>query len=458
MVHAFEALGEKWAYDVEGGALLQVSDLAFDALTRLSNSGWNREAARSSLRAIYSERDADQALDELFELRADGQIDTPDDADESLVAPPGVIKALCLHAAHDCNLRCRYCFADQGAYNHSSDQLRMPASVGKAALDFLIRHSGNRRNLEVDFFGGEPLMNFGAVKEIVEYGRLLEASAGKRFAFTITTNAVGLTDDIARWINLEMDNVVLSIDGRECVHDRMRPTANGRGSYLPSLEGARRVVESRGDKSYYVRGTFTSYNIDFTSDALALVDAGFKHISVEPVVAPPEAPYALTNEHIPAILQEYDRLADAYLKRLGEGRPFSFFHFVVDIENGPCLRKRLMGCGAGNEYAAVTPDGKLYPCHQFVGRVGFEMGDVLTGAFDADAQRRFAANHILNKPVCRSCWAKYMCSGGCAANAHAMNGSIDKPYELACALQKKRLEIALAISGRNAGADQADAV
>jgi len=442
LVHAFEALGGKWALDVEGGALVGLSDEAYGALNALNDVGWDREAARASLLP----EPPDEALDELIELRDAGQLDVRSGVDELIVNPPGVVKALCLHAAHDCDLRCRYCFAGQGSYNNASERARMPAHVGKAALDFLVERSGNRRNLEVDFFGGEPLLNLAAIRDIVAYGRELERTTGKKIAFTITTNAVGITDEAARWINAEMDNLVISIDGRKEVHDRMRPVADGRGSYDLSLAGGRLLVAGRYGKSYYIRGTFTAYNLDFTEDVLALADVGFGHISIEPVVSPGSEPYALTDAHIPAIFDEYDRLARTYVERRDAGRPFSFFHFNIDLDNGPCLRKRLSGCGAGNEYAAVTPDGKLYPCHQFVGRSEFEMGDVLTGELDAHMREKFARNNVLSKDDCRVCWAKYFCSGGCAANAFAMNGRIDKPYGLACELQRKRLELALAIA------------
>jgi uncharacterized protein len=438
VVHTFEALGLKLALDVGSGALHQLDGIAYDALNP-------DPAERARLLSRYPTEEGAAIAAELDELRKSGALDAPDDYDASLLSEPGVVKAMCLHAAHDCNLSCRYCFAREGTYSDPS-RSRMPVEVGKAALDWLIAKSGSRRALEADFFGGEPLLNLPAVMEIVAYGRKRERETGKRFSFTITTNALGLTDSAIRFINDEMDNCVLSLDGRREVHDRMRPDAGGRGSYDRALDGALRLVGGRGDKSYYARGTFTAFNLDFTNDALALADAGFAHVSVEPVVAFGDEPYALRPEHLPRILEEYDTLAAAYVQRRREGRPFSFFHFNVDLENGPCLRKRLTGCGAGNEYVAVTPEGKLYPCHQFVGREGWEIGDATTGAFDADAQRLFANNHVLNKPDCRACWAKYFCSGGCCANALAMNGRLDKPYELGCATQRKRLELALAIA------------
>ena len=441
MIHVFEACGQKMALDVGSGAVHVLDDLAFDALS-LGNR------PRAELEALLSRRhDRDavcELLDELESLRREGQLDVSETYDESVVLQPGVVKAMCLHAAHDCNLRCQYCFASQGDY-HSRNRMLLPVETGKAALDWLVAHSGKRHSLEVDFFGGEPLMNLDAVRQIVAYGRTLEQAHDKRFSFTITTNAVGLDDGAIAFINEEMDNVVLSIDGRREVHDRMRPTPNGRGSYDLTLPNAQKLAETRGQQRYYVRGTFTAYNTDFAQDVLALAQAGFEQISIEPVVAEPGCGWALTQEHMPQVMAEYERLAEAYLKERREGKWFNFFHFMVDLSGGPCLRKRLTGCGAGNEYVAVTPEGDIYPCHQFVGREGFRMGSVLDGAFDRDLQARFAASHVLSKPACRTCWARFFCSGGCAANAHQMNGSIDEPYDLACQMQKKRLECALAI-------------
>jgi uncharacterized protein len=361
------------------------------------------------------------------------------------VSEGGLIKAMCLHAAHDCNLRCAYCFADTGEF-HQSDRGLLSFEVGKAALDWLVAHSGSRHTLEVDFFGGEPLMNFPVVRRLVEYGRALEEPAKKRFLFTVTTNGLALDESNMAFINREMHNVVLSIDGRPEVHDRMRPTVNGRGSYALVAPKALELARRRGHRQYYVRGTYTAYNLDFGEDVLALADAGFEQLSIEPVVTDPANPYALTADMLPALEAEYERLARVYLQRRAEGRWFNFFHFMVDLSGGPCLKKRLLGCGAGNEYVAVTPAGDIYPCHQFVGRAGYRMGSVLDGSFDAAMQRDFAANHVFNKPACRGCWAKFLCSGGCAANAQAFHGDIRQPYEMECALQRKRLECAMAIS------------
>lgn len=446
MIHAFTALGRKMALDVGSGAVHALDDLAYEAVKQWETLP--REALGALLCASFPEDEVNEALEELAELAAQGQLGAEEPKDVE-PAQAGVVKAMCLHAAHDCNLRCRYCFASQGDYR-DRDRSLMPAEVGIKALEWLVQHSGARRNLEVDFFGGEPLMNFNAIKRIVAHGRLLEKTRDKQFKFTLTTNALGLTDEIIAFLNEEMDNVVLSIDGRREVHDAMRPAPNGGGSFDLVLPKAKRLADSRGQQRYYVRGTFTRHNLDFDRDVLTLSDEGFEQISVEPVVADDARDYALTEKELPAILETYERLAAAYIRRRREGKWFNFFHFMVDLKNGPCLKKRLTGCGAGNEYVAVTPKGDLYPCHQFVGREGFQMGSVLDGTFDRDIQRRFAANHVMAKEACRSCWARFYCSGGCAANAHMKHGDIAKPYELECVMERKRLECALAIAAEEA--------
>lgn len=441
MIHAFTACGRRMALDVGSGAVHALDDLAYEAVKQWETLP--REALGALLCASFPREEVEEVLDELSELAAQGQLGA-DDRYDLEPSPPGVVKAMCLHAAHDCNLRCRYCFASQGDY-HDRDRSLMSPAVGKAALDWLVRKSGGRHSLEVDFFGGEPLMNFDAVREIVAYGRSLEAAHHKRFKFTLTTNALGLTDEVIDFLNREMDNVVLSLDGRPEVHDRMRPTPNGQGSYHLAFPRALKLANARGQDRYYVRGTFTRHNLDFDRDVLALADAGFEQISVEPVVADASCDYALREEDLPVILDTYERLAAAYLRRRREGKWFNFFHFMIDLANGPCLRKRLTGCGAGNEYVAVTPQGDIYPCHQFVGREGFLMGSVMDGTFDERLQQRFAANHVLAKEACSQCWARFYCSGGCAANAHAKNGDISRPYDLECQMERKRLECAMAI-------------
>ncbi len=445
MIHLFRALGRPMALDVGSGAVHALDEIAYEALSwRESNPGATDEEITAALSGKYPEADAREAVAELRELIDAGWLDTPDDYGAVKPADAGVVKAMCLHAAHDCNLRCQYCFADKGEY-HMRNRSLMSPEVGKKALEWLVTKSGKRRNLEVDFFGGEPLMNFPAVREIVAYGRELEKTHDKHFKFTTTTNGVNLTPEIMDFLNREMDNVVISVDGRREVHDRMRPTPSGKGSYDLVIDKAKEFVRRREQKQYYLRGTYTRYNLDFASDVLHLADEGFQQLSIEPVVTTPDKPYAIREEDLPRVFAEYERLGDEYLRRRADGRWFSFFHFVVDLTGGPCLKKRLTGCGAGNEYVAVTPEGDIYPCHQFVGREGMKMGSVLDGGFDAEMQKRFHDNHVLSKEKCRECWARFYCSGGCAANAHAFNGDIGKPYDLECKLERKRLECAMAI-------------
>ncbi len=452
MIHLFHALNMPMALDVGSGAVHALDPVAFDALTLLTeNPEMPDDRIVAELAHKHPEAEAAEAVLELRELIRMGYLDTPDDYSGIDTLDSGVVKAMCLHAAHDCNLRCQYCFADTGEFHMSSRSL-MSADTGRKALDWLIGKSGNRHNLEVDFFGGEPLMNFPMVRETVAYGRELEKKHNKHFKFTITTNAVGLTDEIIDFLNREMENVVISIDGRPEVHDRMRPTPNGKGSYDLIMDKAKAFVRKRGQKQYYLRGTFTRYNLDFGNDVLHLADEGFEQLSIEPVVTGAEKPYAIREEDLPAVFAEYERLGQEYLKRRADGRWFSFFHFVVDLTGGPCLKKRLTGCGAGNEYVAVTPEGDIYPCHQFVGREGMRMGSVLDGTFDTAMQARFKQNHVLTKEKCRECWARFYCSGGCAANAHAFHGDIGKPYDLECQMERKRLECAMAVFAAEQGA------
>lgn len=443
MIHTFKAVGQPMMLDVGSGAVHALDDLAYDVI-----SMWNDHSAeeiKAALADKYAAEELDEVIAEVRQLEDIGAINAPDQYDDvQQLHAPGVVKAMCLHAAHDCNLRCKYCFAATGDFAMGKRML-LPYEVGKAALDWLVAHSGNRVNLEVDFFGGEPLMNFPVVKQLVAYGRSLEKPFNKRFKFTITTNCVLMNDEIIDFINQEMSNVVISIDGRPEVHDRMRPTANGKGSLEIILERAKKFAAARGDKEYYVRGTFTKYNKDFGNDVLYLADQGFEQLSVEPVVTQPDVEYAITEEDLPEIMAEYERLGQIYYDRRANGKWFNFFHFMVDLEGGPCLRKRLTGCGAGNEYVAVTPEGDIYPCHQFVGRGQYRMGSVMDGTFDRDLQNKFAANHVLNKEKCRDCWARFFCSGGCAANAEAFNGDITKPHDIECEMERKRLECAMAI-------------
>lgn len=452
MIHTFKAVGQPMLLDVGSGAVHAIDEMAYDVLQMWNDT--EPEEIKRRLSSRYSAEELDEVIGELKQLEEIGALNAPDDYDDvKQLQEPGVVKAMCLHAAHDCNLRCKYCFAATGDFAMGKRML-LPYEVGKKALDWLVQHSGKRRNLEVDFFGGEPLMNFEVVKQLVAYGRSLEEPYNKHFKFTITTNCVLMNDEIIDFINKEMSNVVISIDGRPEVHNRMRPTANGKGSLDIILEKALKFAKARGDKEYYVRGTFTKYNRDFGNDVLYLADQGFEQLSVEPVVTDPSCEYALTEEDIPEIEAEYERLGQIYMDRRANGKWFNFFHFMVDLEGGPCLRKRLTGCGAGNEYVAVTPEGDIYPCHQFVGRKQYRMGSVLDDSFDREMQKKFAANNVLSKEKCRDCWARFYCSGGCLANADAFNHDITKPFDTECQMERKRLECAMAIYAKERMARQ----
>ena len=450
MIHTFKAVGQPMMLDVGSGAVHALDDLAYDVLTL-----WNdcsQEEIKAQLKDKYSEAELDEVISELKQLEEIGALNAPDNYDDvKQLQDPGVVKSMCLHVAHDCNLRCKYCFAATGDFCMGERKL-LSYEVGKKALDWLVEKSGKRVHLEVDFFGGEPLMNFDVMKRLVEYGRSIEAEKNKKFKFTTTTNCVLMTEEIMDFFNKEMGNVVISMDGRPEVHDRMRPTINGKGSYAIIAEKAKEFAKRRGHQEYYVRGTFTGYNKDFANDVLFLADEGFEQLSVEPVVTDPACEYALHEEDLPQLREEYERLAVAYMDRRANGKWFNFFHFNVDLEGGPCLRKRLTGCGAGNEYIAVTPDGDIYPCHQFVGREGYRMGSVLDGTFNTELQKKFANNHVLTKEKCRECWARFYCSGGCAANAEAFHGDISKPYDMECQLERKRLECAMAIYAKERAA------
>jgi len=385
-----------------------------------------------------------EAVDEVLFLAAEGQLFS-EDLYENYIGDfkkrETVVKALCLHIAHDCNLACRYCFAQEGEY-HGKREL-MSFDVGKKALDFLVANSGNRVNLEVDFFGGEPLMNWQVVKDLVAYGRSLEKPYNKKFRFTLTTNGVLLNDEILEFANREMSNLVLSIDGRKEIHDLMRPFRGGQGSYDRIVPQFIKAAESRGQTDYYVRGTFTHFNRDFSADVLHLADLGFKQISVEPVVAAPEDDYAIREEDLPGLKEEYDKLAAEMLRRSKEGNGFNFFHFMIDLEGGPCVAKRLSGCGSGTEYLAVTPGGDLYPCHQFVGMEEFLLGNVEEGIKRTDIRDEFKCCNVYAKEKCRKCFAKFYCSGGCAANSYNFHGNINDAYDVGCELQRKRVECAI---------------
>ena len=454
MVHLYKNNGYNMVLDVNSGSIHVVDDVVYDVLELLNEAedrrkeeGFRQEITDKML-AKYGEditaEDMKDVFEDLDELEENGTLFTVDVYKEGVIdfkKRQTVVKALCLHIAHDCNLACRYCFAGEGEYK--GDRSLMSLEVGKKALDFLVANSGNRRNLEVDFFGGEPLMNFDVVKELVAYGRELEKTHDKHFRFTLTTNGVLLRDDVIEFANKEMDNIVLSIDGRKEVHDHMRPFKNGKGSYDFILDKFKKVAESRNQQKYYVRGTFTHYNLDFVKDVLSLADEGFEQISVEPVVAGPEEPYAIREEDIPQICEGYDELAKEMLKRKKEGRGFNFFHYMIDLSGGPCVYKRLSGCGSGTEYLAVTPWGDLYPCHQFVGEEEFCLGNVDDGIVNTEMRDTFKLCNVYAKEECRNCFAKFYCSGGCAANAYPCHQDINKPYEIGCELQRKRVECAI---------------
>lgn len=439
MVHTFTSLGHTFMLDVESGTLCRIDERTKQFIDSVnSSSGEINLEEFSRLRTQYAEE-----AQEVQSLIDGGMLFTPR-PDFVPPKPDGTIKSMCLNICHNCNLACAYCFADEGKY--AGEKASMSVETACRALDFLVEKSGTRRNLEVDFFGGEPLLNMQAVEAAVRYGRSLEKSHGKNFRFTITTNAVGLNDEIIDFLNREMYNVVLSIDGRKNVHNQVRKTQGGKDSFDVVLKNALAFRKKRGDKQYYVRGTFTSQNKDFAADALALADYGFDKLSLEPVVLPASHPLALKEEDLPELYEQYEILAKEYVKRRKKPESWiSFFHFVVDLKNSPCLSKRFASCGAGTEYVAVTPQGDVYPCHQFVGDAAYKMGNLADGNVDATLYETFCRNNLAYKPVCRDCWAKYHCSGGCAANAIHFNGDIASPYKIACALMKKRLECALAI-------------
>lgn len=448
MVHQFKNNGYNIILDVGSGAIHLADDVMYEMVSVFE--GRSREEIFREVRSSFagiSDEELDEVYEELTTLIAEGSLFSDDDYGESMAdysERPVVVKALCLHVAHDCNLACRYCFAGEGRYHDEKGGL-MSLETGKAALDYLVSHSGSRRNLEVDFFGGEPLLNFDVVRELVAYGRSLEAKFDKRFRFTLTTNGVLLDDEVLEFANSELHNVVLSIDGRQTVNDRMRPFRGGTaGSYDTILPRIRRFVEGRKGQ-FYVRGTYTHYNTDFSEDVLHLADLGFDQISVEPVVAPDTADYAIREEDLDRLFDEYDRLAAEVVKRHGTKREFNFFHFMIDLEGGPCVYKRLTGCGSGTEYLAVTPKGELYPCHQFVGNETFRLGDVWKGIDRDDIVKEFKSCNVYSRDKCRKCFARFYCSGGCAANAYNFSGSITGTYDTGCKLQQKRIECAIMI-------------
>ncbi len=464
LIHQYINNGYHIILDVNSGSVHAADALFYDVTAVLAGCVADMEKPRplsaeekaqvyERLSGKYRKEELDDALSDIQELIDAEELFTADVYKDYVVdfkKRQTVVKALCLHIAHDCNLTCRYCFAGEGEYH--GRRAMMSFEVGKKALDFLIANSGNRVNLEVDFFGGEPLMNWDVVKKLVEYGRSQEKEHNKRFRFTLTTNGVLLNDEIMDFCNREMSNVVLSLDGRKEVNDRMRPFPNGSGSYDLIVPKFQKFAESRGDRDYFVRGTFTRNNLDFSKDVLHFADLGFKKLSIEPVVAPPEAPYSIREEDLPQILDEYDKLAKEFVKREKEGRGFRFFHFMIDLSQGPCVAKRLSGCGSGTEYLAVTPWGDLYPCHQFVGMEDFLLGNVDDGITNTKVRDEFKLCNVYAKEKCRDCFARFYCSGGCAANSYNFHGSITDAYDVGCEMQKKRIECAIMIKAALADA------
>ena len=451
MVHQYKNNGYNIVLDVNSGAIHVVDDVTYDVIELFEDN--SAKEIIEKLVDRYPQTEIEEAIQEVNELKDNEELFTEDTYKERIIdfkKRQTVVKALCLHIAHDCNLACRYCFAEEGEY-HGRRAL-MSYETGKQALDFLIANSGSRRNLEVDFFGGEPLMNWDVVKQLVAYGREQEKLHDKHFRFTLTTNGVLLNDEIMEFANKEMDNVVLSIDGRKEVHDRMRPFRKGAGSYDLIVPKFQKFAESRHQDKYYVRGTYTHFNTDFSKDVLHLADLGFKQISVEPVVAQPTDEYALKDSDLPVLFDEYDRLAAEMVKRNKAGNGFNFFHFMIDLNGGPCVAKRLSGCGSGTEYLAVTPWGDLYPCHQFVGQDDFLMGNVDDGIVKPEIADDFRSCNVYSKDKCRNCFAKFYCSGGCMANSYNFHGTIHDCYDVGCEMQRKRVECAIMIKAALADA------
>lgn len=441
-IHKYYLNNRYIVLDVNSGAVHVVDKIVYDILDYYKKESLEEISSRFS--SIYGNKAVLDVYQEIMKLEEDGLLFSEERQLGNIsYNKDNIIKAMCLHVAHDCNLTCRYCFASQGDFK--GERSLMSLEVGKKALEFLVKNSGNRRNLEVDFFGGEPLMNFQVVKDLVSYGRQLEKEYNKNFRFTITTNGVLLDGDKIDFINENMDNVVLSLDGRKEINDYMRKTINGDGSYDVILPKFKNMVEKRGDKDYYIRGTFTNKNLDFSKDALHFYDEGFKKISIEPVVTSEDMDYALREEHLDRVLEEYEEFSREYIRIKKRDKDFYFFHFMIDLSQGPCILKRVTGCGAGSEYLAVTPEGELYPCHQFVGEEEFKIGDIFKGIEDTHLRDRFKMANIFNKEECRDCWAKYYCSGGCHANAYYTHGNLMKPYRLGCEMEKKRIECAISI-------------
>ncbi len=452
MVHQYKLGGYNIVLDTCSGGVHVVDEVAYDIIEMYESE--SREAIFAKLKEKYAKREdiSDADIEECYEqvtsLRDAGKLFTPDSfepmAGKLKEKTSGVVKALCLHIAHTCNLNCSYCFASQGKYH--GERAVMSFEVGKRALDFLIENSGNRHNLEVDFFGGEPLLNFEVVKELVAYARSIEKKHNKNFRFTLTTNGMLIDDDVIDFANRECANVVLSLDGRREIHDRFRVDYQGRGSFDTIVPKFQKLVKERGGKNYYMRGTFTHANPDFLEDIKVMLDLGFRELSMEPVVCPPGDPAELTAEDIAIVSEQYEKLANLMLKKHKEGDPFTFYHYMIDLTGGPCIYKRISGCGSGTEYMAVTPWGDLYPCHQFVGDEKYKLGDIFSGVTNTEAREEFASCNVYAKEECRGCWASLYCSGGCAANAYHATGSVKGVYKAGCELFKKRMECAIMLA------------
>ena len=448
MIHQFKQAGLAIVVDVFSGSIHLVDDVAYDIVALYESN--TKDQIVTSLAEKYSStgvssEEIAECYDEITWLKDEGKLFSPDTFSSIATSlkdkTSGVVKALCLHVAHTCNLNCSYCFASQGKY--SGERAIMSEEVGKKALDFLIENSGTRHNLEVDFFGGEPLMNLDVVKNLVAYAREREKECGKNFRFTLTTNGVLIDDDLIDFANREMSNVVLSLDGRKEIHDRFRVDYAGKGSFDKIVPKFQKLVEARGGKDYYMRGTFTHANPDFVNDIRTMLDLGFNELSMEPVVCAPDDPSALTDEDLEIVMKQYEELASLMLERRKAGKPFTFYHYMIDLSGGPCIFKRVSGCGSGTEYMAVTPWGDLYPCHQFVGDEKFKLGDIYNGVTNTDLQGEFKKCNVYAHPECSDCWAKLYCSGGCAANAYHATGKITGIYESGCKLFRKRMECAI---------------
>ena len=448
MIHQYKLNGYNIVLDVYSGSVHVVDEVAYDIIGMYENS--EPDEIVTAMMAKYGDREdvneaeIQECIDDVTALKEAGKLFTQDTYAGmafDFKKKSNDIKALCLHVAHTCNLKCSYCFASQGKYH--GDRALMSFEVGKQALDFLVAHSGKRRNLEVDFFGGEPLMNWDVVKQLVAYARSIEKEAGKNFRFTLTTNGVLVDDEVIEFANKEMHNVVMSIDGRKKVHDRFRVNYAGQGSYDTIIPKFQKFAKARGERDYYVRGTYTHHNTDFTKDILHMADLGFTQLSMEPVVCAPDDPCALTEEDLPVLFEQYEELAKEMIRREKDGKPITFYHYMIDLNHGPCIYKRIAGCGSGTEYLAVTPWGDLYPCHQFVGDEKYLMGNVWDGVTNTEMRDEFKCCNVYARKDCDDCWARLYCSGGCAANAYHATGSIQGTYEYGCKLFRKRMECAI---------------